>query len=248
MRTVVYKKRTGFITPRMFMRFAGLAVAVCGLSLAGYTFFPLVSYEIYIQPEFAAQTFASPIPQTTIITQDSITSLLQNTANQLSHLGDANDNSWLPPTSPNQYKEVGVTEQLSNYYISIPQLSIENAYVSTLDNNVNLHLVHFPGTALPPNVGNAAIFGHSTLPQWFDPKNPHAIFATALDTKIGDSIIVTIGNKEYPYKVIAMTIVPADDTSYLAQDSDGSYLSLITCTPPGTTWKRLVIKAKLASH
>ena len=42
-----------------------------------------------------------------------------------------------------------------------------------------------------------------------------------------------------------MTIVPADDTAYLAQDTDGSYLSIITCTPPGTTWERLVIKAKL---
>jgi sortase A len=247
MRTVVYKKRTG-VTPRMLMRFAGLVVALGGLLLAGYTFFPLVSYEIYIQPAFAAQAFASPIPQATIISQDSITSLIQNTANQLSHLGNPDDNSWLPPTSPDQYKEVGVTEQLSNYYISIPALGIENTYVSTVDNNVNLHLVHFPGTALPPNVGNAAIFGHSTLPQWFDPKNPHAIFATALDTKIGDSIMVTIANKQYTYKVISMTIVPADDTSYLAQDSDGSYLSIITCTPPGTTWRRLVIKAKLASR
>ena len=247
MKKVVYKKGKG-LTPRMLMRLTGLFVAIGGLALAGYTFFPLISYELYIQPAFAAQTFASPIPQTTIITQDSIKSLLQNTADQLSHLGNPNDNSWLPPTSADQYKEVGVTEQLSNYYISIPHLGIDNAYVSTLDNNVNLHLVHFPGTALPPNIGNAAIFGHSTLPQWFDPHNPHAIFATALDTKIGDSINVTVGNKEYTYKVITMTIVPAEDTSYLAQDSDGSYLSLITCTPPGTTWKRLVIKAKLATN
>jgi len=229
------------------MRLSGLFVAVAGLALAGYTFFPLISYEVYIQPAFASQTFASPIPQTTIITQDSIKSLLQNTADQLSHLGNSNDNSWLPPTSANQYKEVGVTEQLSNYYISIPRLEIDNAYVSTIDNNVNLHLVHFPGTALPPNTGNAVIFGHSTLPQWFDSHNPHAIFATALDTQIGDSISVTVGSKVYTYKVVIMTIVPAEDTSYLAQDSDGSYLSIITCTPPGTTWKRLVIKAKLAT-
>jgi sortase A len=246
MKKLVYKKRKG-LTTRTLVRLAGLFIAVLGLTLAGYTFFPLISYEIYIQPAFANQTFTSPIPQTTIISQDSLTSLFQNTANQLSHLGSQNDNSWLPPTSADQYKEVGVTEQLSNYYISIPHLGIENAYVSTLDNNVNLHLIHFPGTALPPNVGNAAIFGHSTLPQWFDPHNPHAIFATALDTRIGDNIFVTIANKQYTYKVISMTIVPAEDTSYLAQDSDGSYLSIITCTPPGTTWRRLVIKAKLAT-
>ena len=247
MNKLVYRKRKG-ISPRTLLRFTGLFVAVLGFSLAGYTFFPLISYEIYIQPAFASQNFASPIPQNTIITQDAIKSLLQNTADQLSHFGDPNDNSWLPPTSPEQYKDMGVTEELSNYYISIPSLDIGNAYVSTTDNNVNLHLVHFPGTALPPHIGNAAIFGHSTLPQWFDPHNPHAIFATALDTKVGDIIDVTVGSKVYKYVVIKMSIIAADDTSYLAQDTDGSYLSLITCTPPGTTWKRLVIKAKLATH
>lgn len=242
MRRQIYTKRKG-LSPRLMIRLTGLGVLLSGLLLALYTFFPILSYEVYIKPAFASQAFASPIPQATVITQDSIKSLLQNTADQLSHIGDTNDTSWLPSSS--QYKQLGVTEQLSNYYLSMPSLGIEDAYVSTTDNNVNLHLIHFPGTALPPNIGNAAIFGHSTLPQWFDPHNPHAIFATALDTKIGDSVNVTIGNKIYIYKVIKMSIVPAEDTSYLAQDTDGSYLSIITCTPPGTTWKRLVIKAKL---
>jgi len=246
MKKLVYKKSRS-LNPRILMRFVGLFIALAGLGLAGYTFFPLVSYEIYIQPAFVGQAFASPIPQTTIITQDSITSLIQNTATELTHLGDPNDTSWLPPTSADQYKEVGVTQELSNYYLSIPSLGIEDTYVSTTDNDVNLHVIHFAGTAMPPNIGNAAMFGHSTLPQWFDPTNPHAIFATALNTKIGDSIDITIGNKVYIYKVITMSIVPADSTAFLAQDTDGSYVSIITCTPPGTTWKRLWIKAKLAT-
>lgn len=239
----IYKKNSYDL--RMAMRFTGLFTFVLGILLAIYTFFPLLSYEIYIKPAFASQSFASPIPQTTIITQESIKSLLQTTADQLSHLGNPNDTSWLPNAS--QYKQVGVTEQISNYYLSIPRLGIENAYVSTTDNNVNLHLIQFPGTPVPPNIGNAAIFGHSTLPQWFDPRNPKAIFATALNLKVGDTINITIGSKMYTYKIITMNIVAAEDTSYLAQDTDGSYLSIITCTPPGTTWKRLVIKAKLAS-
>lgn len=230
------------------MRFVGLVIALSGIVLAGYTFFPLISYEIYIQPAFASQSFASPIPQTTIITQDSIQSLLENTANQISHLGDPNDTSWLPPTSPDQYKEAAVTEQLSNFYLSIPSLGIKDTYVSMTDNDVNLHVIWFPGTAIPPNKGNTVMFGHSTLPQWFDPHNPHAIFATALNLKLGNAINITIGNNVYHYRIIKMYIVAADDTSYLAQDTDGSYLSIVTCTPPGTTWRRLVIKAKLATQ
>lgn len=243
MQTRVYKKSK--LKLKVLMRFTGLVVCLLGLILAGYTFFPLLSYEIYVQPAFANQAFASPIPQATIINQNEFASLLQNTANQLSHIGDSNDNSWLPSTS--QYKQVGVTEQLSNYYLSIPRLGIQDAYVSTTDNDVNLHPIQFPGTPIPPATGNTAIFGHSTLPQWFDPHNPKAIFATALDVKVGDAINITIGSRIYNYRVISMNIVEADDTSYLAQDTDGSYVSIITCTPPGTTWKRLVIKAKLAT-
>jgi len=245
MRKLVYKKNHR-INTRVIARFVGLFILLMGLTMAALTFYPLIAYEVYIQPAFANQSFASPIPQATIINQNTISSLLANTANQISQFANPDDTSWLPPTSAEQYKEVGVTEGLDNFYLAIPALSIPAEYVSMTDNDVNLHLIHFPGTAIPPDVGNAVIFGHSTIPQWFNPENPHDIFATALNTKIGDAINITVGSKSYTYNVISMTIVPADDTSYLAQDSDGSYLSIITCTPPGTTWQRLVIKAKLA--
>jgi sortase A len=198
---------------------------------------------MYIKPLFVSQSFTSPIPQTTIMTQNNIQSLIRNTATQMSHMGDTTGKSWLPNTK--QYNNIAIIEKLSNYYLSIPSLGIDNAYVSTTDNNVNLHLVHFPGTAIPPNTGNTAIFGHSTLPQWFDPRNPKAIFATLHTLKVGNIITTTVGGRLFTYKIINIRIVEADETSYLAQDPDGSYLSIITCTPPGTTWKRLVIKAKL---
>ncbi|MGI8419119.1 MAG: sortase [Candidatus Levyibacteriota bacterium] len=242
MKKVVYKKNAGKKL-RIFARFTGLLALMLGLCLGMYTFFPLISYELYIKPAFASQAFASPIPQTTMVTQASIQSLLKNTATQIADIAEHNSDSWLP--TANSYKEVGVTSSLSNFYLSIPTLGIDNAYVSNTDNNVNLHLIHFPGTTLPPHVGNAAIFGHSTLPQWFDPHNPHAIFATAHTLKVDDIIKVTVSNQVYTYKIINIHIVDADDTSYLQQDSDGSYLTIITCTPPGTTWKRLVIKSKL---
>jgi len=36
-----------------------------------------------------------------------------------------------------------------------------------------------------------------------------------------------------------------DKISVLEQKYDASYLTLVTCVPPGTYWKRLVVKAKL---
>ncbi len=240
MRTQVYKKRNTKDV-RKVVRFSGLFASLAGLVLGMYTFFPLISYELYIKPAFASQNFAAPIPQKTILTEDYIQSLFKNTATSLRSLGSNNSQGWMPTT----YKEMEIASQLSNYFISIPKLGITNANVSTIDNNVDEHLVHFAGTNLPPNQGNAAIFGHSTLPQWFDPTDYKAIFATAHTLVVGDAINVTINNQIYTYKIVNISIVEPEQTNYFEQNTDGSYLTIVTCTPPGTIWKRLLIKAKL---
>jgi sortase A len=240
MKTQVYKKASKK-NVRKIVRFSGLFSSIAGLILGMYTFFPLISYELYIKPAFASQEFAAPIPQKTIITEDYIQSLLKNTANTLSRLGSNSSQGWMPTT----YKEMEIASQLSYYNISIPKLGISNAHVSTIDNNVDEHLVHFAGTNLPPNQGNAAIFGHSTLPQWFDPTNYKAIFSTAHTMQIGDAINVTINNQIYTYKVVDIAIVEPEQADYFEQNTDGSYITIVTCTPPGTIWKRLLIKAKL---
>lgn len=234
MHAKVYKKGDSK-NIRKIVRFAGLGVAVLGIVFGLYVFFPFLSWEFYIKPVFASQSFASPIPKTTVITQDYIRSLLQSTTSTF------NSQGWLPPA----YKETQVTEQMSKYTISIPKIGVESAEVSTVDNDLSRHLVHFPGTATPPNVGNAAIFGHSTLPQLYNPRDYKTIFANAHTLKVGNTILVTANNTLYTYKIVTVSIVDAEDTSYLTQDTDGSYLTIITCTPPGTIWKRLIIKAKL---
>ncbi len=223
------------------LRYLGLGLSLSGLVLGLYVLFPLLSWEIYLKPAFANQSFASPIPKTTIITKEYITSLLQNTKNTLSGVDTTNLRNWFPAT----YKEIQITTQLSSYTLSIPKLYIENAVVSTTDTDVGEHLVHFPGTALPPNKGTAAIFGHSTLPQLYNPKNYKTIFANLHTLKIGDSLVVRVDNTAYLYKIFNISIVDPEDTSYLTQDYSDSYITIITCTPPGTIWKRLILKTRL---
>jgi len=43
-----------------------------------------------------------------------------------------------------------------------------------------------------------------------------------------------------------MIEVSPRDLSILAQRYDDSYLTLITCVPPGTYFKRLIVRARLA--
>lgn len=238
--TYVYKKAHKKNIKKI-ARIFGLALLLSGFSLGLYAFFPILSWEFYIKPVFANQEYASPIPKTTIITKDYLQSLIQATANSFRSLDYTNAQSWLP----NAYQEMQVTTELSNYSLSIPELNIENAFVSATDNNVDKHLVHFPGTSLPPNKGTAVIFGHSTLPQLFDPKNYKTIFANAHKLVVGDTIHITVGNTLYTYKIYGISIVDAEDTSYLTQEYDKSHLIIVTCTPPGTIWKRLIIKAQL---
>ena len=117
--------------------------------------------------------------------------------------------------------------------------------MSTRDNNLAIHLVNYQNTAIPPDNGNAVIFGHSTLPQLFNPNDYKTIFATAYQLRLGDEIYATVNGASFKYRVFNISVVEPTDTSIFEQNYDNSYLTLVTCTPPGTTWKRLIIKAKL---
>jgi len=234
-------KKTKKKDVRKIVRFSGLLISIISLLFGLYIFFPLLSWELYMQPVFASSSFASPIPQNTIVNKDYFKSLIDNTASILSGVNYDKATNWIPPT----YKQISTPSHISAYSISIPKLQIENAIVSTINTDLSMHLVHFPGTAIPPDKGTGAIFGHSTLPQLYDSKNYKTIFANVQKLSIGDNILVDSNNTLYTYKIFSMIITEPEDTSYLAQNYDASYLNIITCTPPGTTWKRLVIKARL---
>jgi sortase A len=236
----VYKK-TKKKDKRKIGRFVGLVMLAGGLLVGLYIFFPLISWQLYLEPAFASTSYASPIPKNTIITKNYLKSLINNTADAINGVNYDNASNWLPP----QHKESQPSGNILSYSISIPKLNIENADVSTTDTDLNSHLVHFPGTAVPPSRGTAAIFGHSTLPQLYDRKNYKTIFANIHELSIGDTIIVSANNTLYTYKIYAMEITDPEDTSYLTQSYDSSYLDIVTCTPPGTTWKRLIVKTRL---
>ena len=108
-------------------------------------------------------------------------------------------------------------------------------------------MVNYPGTSIPPEKGNAVVFGHSTLPQLFNKNDYKTIFTNIYTLNPGDEIIVNVLGNEYKYKIENITVVDPDNTSVLEQNYSDSFLTLVTCTPPGTIWKRLVIKARIES-
>jgi sortase A len=98
---------------------------------------------------------------------------------------------------------------------------------------------------MPGNLGNAVIFGHSVLPQFFNPHNYLTIFSTLHTLRPGDTIDIEADGASYTYKITEMYEAMPDDLSPLAQTYNGRYLTLITCTPPGTYLRRLIIKASI---
>lgn len=225
---------------RKIIRVFGLALSGVGLIGTAYFFFPVLSWQLYLAPAFAEQNITTPIPKTHVVTESTFQSLISQSARAMT-TNLYNANNWYPTAGTSGT----VTPSLATYTLTIPKLKITNAEVSTVDADLARHLINWGGTSTPPNKGNSVIFGHSTLPQLYNPKDYKTIFAYAHTLKIGDLFVVDADNIKYTYKIENILIVDPDDTSVLAQSYDDSYLTVITCTPPGTTWKRLVLKSRL---
>jgi len=147
-------------------------------------------------------------------------------------------------------KESGFSEDGFKYFtLSIPKLEIEAATVIIGGSDLSDHLIQFPGTALPGKVGNSVIFGHSILPQYYDPENYLSIFSTLPSLEEGDELFVEYEGMMYKYLVKDMFEVRPSDIQILEQSTSSSYITLVTCTPPGHPLKprRLIVRAELVT-
>ncbi len=159
--------------------------------------------------------------------------------------------SWFPGSVQNELfsaKQSIPESAPSLYTISIPSLGIENAEVALRDEDLVKHLVQYPQTALPGQIGAPVIFGHSTLPQLFDPKNYKTIFSTLPKVKEGADIFVKYDGVEYTYRINKKFEVKPNELWVLRQDYSDKTLKVITCVPPGTTLRRLVVEATLIKN
>ncbi|MFH1841060.1 MAG: sortase [Candidatus Shapirobacteria bacterium] len=134
---------------------------------------------------------------------------------------------------------------ITTYSLSIPKLGIKEAAVEIGGKDLGKAMVHYSGTALPGQLGSAVIFCHSVLPQFFNPQNYKTICSTLPTLKKGDAVGVSFDGIEYRYRVYQMLEVPPEDVTVLEQHYDNSYLSLVTCVPPGTYLRRLIVRAEL---
>lgn len=228
----VKKKHRKFARKKKIL---GVGIISCGVLLLAYFFFPLAIYQFVMNT--TGNTIAIPVPAYAMVKNGGLGDRAVLGMSTFEQYNDARN--WYPSLHVDNNTSVPL------YTISIPKLKIIDASVSTKDYDLTKHLIQYAGTAIPGQNGTAVIFGHSTLPQWFDPKNYKTIFATLHTIKEGDEITVTVNSVTYAYKVFAVDITTPEDTNMFSQSFDHSYLTIVTCTPPGTVWKRLVVRASL---
>jgi len=113
----------------------------------------------------------------------------------------------------------------------------KTAYFSALQNGV----AQLKGSADPGQNSNIFIFGHSSYYAW-DPGKYKEIFAHLDLLKEGDVVRLYSRDNEFNYLVQEQKLVEPNDIS-VAKSTDSEQLTLMTCWPPGTTDKRLVIVA-----
>ena len=213
---------------KLIIRISAMVSAISGAVILTSVIFPIFLYGSVSRLKFPK--LISPIVETK--------------GSSLTEIDLTRASNWFPDGAK---KEEFLRPNVSFYTISIPKLKIENAVVAIGGEDLSKSLIQYPGTALPGKRGNSAIFGHSILPQFYNPKNYLAIFSTLPMLDIGDVIKIDYDGISYQYRVESMFEVMPTDIQVLDQDSSDSFLTLVTCVPPGHPLKpqRLVVRARV---
>lgn len=131
---------------------------------------------------------------------------------------------------------------VKNFQLKDLYASSENEIQKALRDGV----VHYPYTANPNQFGNVFITGHSSYYPWAK-GNYKDIFATLERLSLGDRYFIYFQGKRYTYQVYEIFEVQPDDVSVLEQPLDKKISTLMTCTPVGTTLRRLIVRAELVN-
>lgn len=144
------------------------------------------------------------------------------------------------------------TETINEFKIRVPKLNMESMVGANVDPSnseeyksilTQKGVAHARGSYLPDQSGGPVVlFAHSTntlenILQF------NAKFFGLKELEIGDEIIINYGNKDYVYRVSNKKITSPTDLASIQEAQDDLVLS--TCWPPGETWQRLLIFAKI---
>jgi len=220
---------------KRWLRLVALGCALLGVGVIGYVFYPIIGYEVESRLRFAG--YLSPVPP-----EEELTYAERVERGEVDFTKPTN---WFAEAL--EVESTGGVPGVTHYTLSIPALKIKDATVTIGGEDLRESLIQYLGTALPGRRGNAVVFGHSILPQFFNPKDYLTIFSTLPEIEKGDEVRLEYDGITYAYKVEDIFEVKPTDIEILGQNTSDSFVTLVTCVPPGHPLrpKRLVVRARL---
>lgn len=143
------------------------------------------------------------------------------------------------PLEPGEIVPATPTLVVPKISVTAPIIFVETYEESVIDSNLLNGVVHYYQTAEPGKVGNSFITGHSSN-YWWQKGDYNYIFANLEKLVVGDQAKIYYQGNKFLYQVTSIKVVEPTDLSVLEQTSKPT-LTLMTCTPPGTSWKRLIV-------
>lgn len=135
----------------------------------------------------------------------------------------------------------------------IPKLNVDVPVAFGISNDsatvmsaMNSGVAHFmiPGaSAYPGEIGNLVITGHSAG-DIYSSNQYKFIFSGLERLENGDLIYVNYNSVRYTYSVVGKEVVEPTDVGALVYETNKPMLTLITCTPLGTSRYRLLVSAE----
>ena len=178
---------------------ASAVLMFLGVGIISWVAWPILSFQLIQAPKLRPLLNPVPAVRTRVASIVAPADAKTGDDSLLTYDGTGVDytqaSNWFPDVAQQTDSVAG-----DSYKISIPKLGISDATSLIGGEDLSESLIHFGGTALPGNYGNAVVFGHSTLPYFYNPKDYKTIFSTLPKLKKGDEIYAEYDGVKYKYK------------------------------------------------
>jgi LPXTG-site transpeptidase (sortase) family protein len=154
------------------------------------------------------------------------------------------------PTAPGE-ASLAATLRIDRLKVSAPMVWSESSDDASELADLQKGVSRYPGSASPGQVGNMIVSGHSSNYVWVK-GNYNYIFKNLNQLEAGDFIEVEMKEQSgreiiNRYAVKEKFVAFPDDDRIFAETKNAS-LTLSTCWPLGTNFRRLIVKADLVNQ
>jgi len=137
-----------------------------------------------------------------------------------------------------------------NFSVVIPKIGANARVVSNVDTSnereyaeaLKKGVAQAQGTAFPGEGGHIFLFAHST-DYWWNVSTYNAVFYLLGKLVKGDDINIFYKGERFMYRVVDSKIVDPSEVEYITRKTNQEFVTLQTCWPLGTTFKRLLVFA-----